>query len=521
MIDRRVDISQSGKVWIVLAGLAVLLYVLWQLSHSIVAGSLRSAILLGAVFVAFFVAARIAGDWSSGVYLFFVWLLFEDLVRKYMGNNMYIYFAKDALVAVTYASFLVARRYEERRTKPFHPAFRFALGAFVIFGFVQVFNPLSPSIFYGLLGLKLYFYYIPLMFVGYAMVRKEDDLRRFLVVTMGLAGVISLLGIIQAVAGLNFLNPRSGADIDELGHLTRVTHSGLAVARPPSVFVSAGRFTDYLSLAFIVGFGAAAYLLLRPGRGRKLVFPALGLVALATTLAAGRGAFMQMLGISLVLCACMLWGAPPDVGSAYRLFKAFRRSFVLVAVLVSLSVFFFPDVIGARLTFYRETAVPGGQYSEVGERMWDYPVAQLKAALSDPDRLIGHGIGTASLGAQYVTRLTGAPPSNLGVESGFGNLILELGLLGPILWIVWASSLLFAGFTTTLRLKGTWAFPVAISIFMFAFSLLFITMWGTNVEFEDFISNAYLWFLVGVMFRLPDLVKQAAEEQHLASINIR
>jgi len=33
-------------------------------------------------------------------------------------------------------------------------------------------------------------------------------------------------------------------------------------------------------------------------------------------------------------------------------------------------------------------------------------------------------------------------------------------------------------------------------------------MWGTNVVFEDFISNAYLWFLVGILFRLPDLVKQ-------------
>ena len=507
MIDRRVDLSQSGKVWMVLAGLAVLLYVLWQLSGSIAAGSLRSAILLGAVFIAFFVAARIAGDWRNGVYLFFVWLLLEDLIRKYMGNNMYIYFAKDAMVGVTYVAFLVARGREER-AKPFHPPFRFALGAFVILGLVQVFNPLTPSIFYGLLGLKLYFYYVPLMFVGYAMLRKEDDLRRFLVVNMGLAGAISLIGIIQAVVGLDFLNPHGGADIEELGHLTRVTHSGLEVARPPSVFVSCGRFTDYLILAFFVGFGAAGYLLLRPGRGRKLVFPALGLVALAITLSAGRGPFMQMLGFSLVLSACMLWGAPPDVGSTYRLFKAIRRSFILVAVLVSLSVFFFPDVIGARLTFYRESAVPGAQYSEVGERMWDYPVEQLKAALADPDRAIGHGIGTASLGAQYVTRITEAPPSKLGVESGFGNLVLELGLLGPILWIVWASSLLFASLKTVLRLKGTWAFPVAISILFFSFFLLIITMWGTNVVFEDFISNAYLWFLVGILFRLPDLVKQ-------------
>ena len=61
------------------------------------------------------------------------------------------------------------------------------------------------------------FHYIPLMFVGYAMLRKEGDLRRFLVVNMLLAAVISLVGILQTIVGLDFLNPHGGADIEELG----------------------------------------------------------------------------------------------------------------------------------------------------------------------------------------------------------------------------------------------------------------------------------------------------------------
>src|ERR1022692_1820809 len=102
MIDHRIDISHSGKLWMILAGFAVGLYVLWQLSNSIATGSFKAALFMGAAFVAFFVAGRIAHDWRSGVYFFFVWLLFEDLIRKYMGNNMYVYFAKDILVGVTY-----------------------------------------------------------------------------------------------------------------------------------------------------------------------------------------------------------------------------------------------------------------------------------------------------------------------------------------------------------------------------------------------------------------------------------
>jgi len=96
-------------VWVALVGLAIALYVGWQLSSSIAAGSYKAAIMLAAGFFAFFLAGRIADDWRSGVYIFFVWLLFEDLIRKYTGNNMTVYFGKDVLVLVTYSSFIVDR----------------------------------------------------------------------------------------------------------------------------------------------------------------------------------------------------------------------------------------------------------------------------------------------------------------------------------------------------------------------------------------------------------------------------
>src|ERR1041385_6771998 len=109
MMKLRADPSNIGKVWMVTAALAVLLYVLYNLGGSIAGGNTRSALMLGAGFVAFFVAGRITGNWQSGVYLFLVWLVFEDLICKYMGNSMYVYFAKDVLVGVTYLSFLSSK----------------------------------------------------------------------------------------------------------------------------------------------------------------------------------------------------------------------------------------------------------------------------------------------------------------------------------------------------------------------------------------------------------------------------
>ena len=46
-------------------------------------------------------------DWRTGFYLFIVWLLFEDFVRKYMGNSTALFFGKDFLAAVD--NFLLAQ----------------------------------------------------------------------------------------------------------------------------------------------------------------------------------------------------------------------------------------------------------------------------------------------------------------------------------------------------------------------------------------------------------------------------
>ena len=47
---------------------------------------------------------------GAKAYIFFSWILLEDLLRKYLGNNMAIYFAKDGLALLIYLSFFKANR---------------------------------------------------------------------------------------------------------------------------------------------------------------------------------------------------------------------------------------------------------------------------------------------------------------------------------------------------------------------------------------------------------------------------
>ena len=198
-------------------------------------------------FVGLAVAVRILNNWRQGLYIFFGWLFVEDFVRKYLGNNMAIYFAKDILVVLVYISFFAARR-KRRERRLFQPPFRTPLLLLVWFAVAQVFNPGSTSVFYGFLGLKLYFLYVPLIYLGYALIDSELELRRFFMFNALLLLVVGGLGIAQAIIGPTFLNPGElQEDIRGVSTLYRISPvTGLSAYRPTSVFVSSGRFQNLI-----------------------------------------------------------------------------------------------------------------------------------------------------------------------------------------------------------------------------------------------------------------------------------
>jgi hypothetical protein len=98
---------------------------------------------------------------------------------------------------------------------------------------------------------------------------------------------------------------------------------------------------------------------------------------------------------------------------------------------------------------------------------------------------------------------------NIGVESGYGNLIVELGIVGLFLWLVWTVAVALSSWRVVNRLRGTPWFPLGFMIFFYAFLLLIPLSFVSFVAYQDFILNAYLWLLLGILFRLPDFVLSA------------
>lgn len=462
-------------------------------------------------FVGGAIIVAILNNWRNGVYFFLAWLLFEDLGRKFLGNNMLIYFAKDVLVAIVYMSFFIAYRRKDKDLQALRPPFLVALLVFVWFGFMQVFNPGSTSIFFGILGMKLYFYYTPLFVIGYALIDSEVALRRFFNINLGIMLAIIALGLVQSVLGHTFLNPETPAnDIRLLSQAYREAPiSGVIVYRPTSVFVSAGRFGDLLIVAWLMVFGFSGYLLLRQRRGRLFAFLALGLTAAGCVMCASRGVFMWSIGSALVGGVAFVWGAPWRQGEARRIFRTLQRALLGVGLAMLILFLTYPEALLDRLAVYSETLDPRSPASELMHRTRDYPLANFMAAFSSPRWPYGFGIGTVSLGGQYVVRIFHVLPPTDGVESGFGNIVLELGIVGLALWFVMSGAVLYSAWKVVRKLKGSPWFPLGFMIFWYAFLLLIPFTFQGMQAYEDFVLNAYMWLLLGILFRLPNLAQAA------------
>jgi hypothetical protein len=480
---------------------------IWEMATWIIAGSDRTLIMFGLGLVVCVLVVQILNDWRSGVLLFMLWLLFEDLARKYLGNSMVVFFAKDLLIGVAYLSFYFAKR--RREVAIFKIPFLVPLGIFIALVVIQIFNSWTPNFLYGGLGLKVDFYYAPLMLLGYAMMDRPANLDRFLVINL-LAGImIAGLGIAQSVVGGNFLTPDDIApELYDLTHTLRyspVTHSASAVTS--SVFVSSGRFSFYLILLWILVMGAQGYLLLNRSPGAKYGFMGIGVVTVAVMITGTRTPFVFMIASALMMTSAFLWGAPWKWGQGHRLVKALRRAFFIGAVSLILMAEVFPVVLGDHWRFLSETLSIGGEGSELQSRSWDYPTRNLVMAFEHDRWVEGYGTGTTSLGMQYVASFLNEPMPTVSVENGYGNLLVELGILGPILWLFWVTALLWSSWKVVKELRQTVYFPLAFAIWWYALVILFLLMYLSLPAYQNYVNNAYLWLLIGVLYRLPKLAQ--------------
>ena len=173
----------------------------------------------------------------------------------------------------------------------------------------------------------------------------------------------------------------------------------------------------------------------------------------------------------------------------------------------------YPSQLASRLAFYTETLSPSGPGSELAARGWQYPISEFLKTFGLENWWWGRGLGTASLGTQYVVRFLNAPPPGPVVENGYGSLLLEMGVPGLILWIFLTVAIARACWKVVKSLRWTPMFPLAFCIFWFALIVLFPLSFVSLATYQDFIITAYLWIFIGILFRLPAILDSPTSAQ--------
>jgi O-antigen ligase len=214
-------------------------------------------------------------------------------------------------------------------------------------------------------------------------------------------------------------------------------------------------------------------------------------------------------GSALVIMAAFVWGAPWKQREASRVVRSVQRVILFGGLSIVVLAVIFPEQINSRLAIYSETLSPYSPASELSSRTRDYPLKNFLAAFDTPRWMYGYGTGTASLGVQYVASILHVPGTGVAVENGYGQLVVEMGVVGLLMWLVLGASVSIQAWKIVKQLRGSPWFPIAFVIFWFTLMVFFPMGYINLIFYQDFLVNAYLWMFIGILFRLPGVALSA------------
>lgn len=359
---------------------------------------------------------------------------------------------------------------------------------------------LSPLV--GLIGLKVWLFYIPLYFLGYHLVDSKEQLIRLARVMLAIGMIPVIYGIGQAIAlysgfaelayGLHGLAAEDATQF----YTTFSEAGGQGLSRLPSLFTFV---TQYIT--FLVGllpFSYALWMGADPRRGPRVWYLiSLGLIVLAGPLSGARAAYVLFpayFGLALCLdgrwtnwwkptlaITCMI---PAGLGALVWLLGSMPNTFLDFVV----------DITGGYLSIGREESVIH-QFTDALSVTW-----------------IGMGTGIATGPARYASAvLEGIPATEAnisGVEAFYAKTIVELGVPGLIVVVLLLGWLLIAGYLRLREVKDEPLRVIGVALLSFLGLVVLYLFKGSFLDIDPL--NVYFWLFAGVLMKLPQLQANSA-----------
>lgn len=360
--------------------------------------------------------------WRAAVKVALVTALLEGAIRKWafpQGQEL-VYFLKDVFLFGAYLKFFLSPDLDVRAYRLRIPGFVIVLLCVVVG--LGALNPNIDSVFLSAFGLKVYFYYLPLVFMMPYLFRTEQEMTRQLTWFALIALPICLLGLVQWQAGptsiLNVYAQREGSEMGASGF-------GYGMDARARITGTFSYITGHTT--FVVFFITLCLVLLtvRETRWKWLfagvVLPLLGVNALM----GGSRASIFVAGFVIVGMALPAFAGRIGAGTYFKtiLMGAMAAGALMISYLFYDA--YFHMSVRARTagdTFY--------------ERAIEHPYKAMAYAIEKAG-FFGYGLGLthpATGALKNFLQIEGPKEEAVGVESESGQVWIEVGLFGFTAW---------------------------------------------------------------------------------------
>lgn len=448
----------------------------------------------------------------QAIWSFFIYMPFAGTITYWIGGgNPLFQLAKDAFYI---PALLALVQQLLRRKKPLIVAKQLEVPIYILLTlsiltviFVnlnQQFSskPQGQPLLMGILGLKVFIGYIPLMTCGYYLVRNLKDLLFLTRLNVVMVIVCCSLGFVQYLMlqlgicqGTDHL---SGADLFRATLEYKCLIGGSLVFSPsqnmirlPGTFVAPWQWAWFLISAIFFTFASAfsdSSL-----RWQGISFIGMALVFINSVISGQRIALALVPLFTIILL--VLTGQVTNL-------KRFIPIATGLGILAIVAMVAFPSVVQERIDSFvdRWNASPPTAFIQ----------HQFEFTSKEQRGFMGNGLGRATNSARAFGKTT-------LVETYYPKILFELGVMGVIAFLFLVSVLVFITFKKYRSLKEKHLRGYGAAFWVFVLLISYNTYYYP-LDVDP--VAVYYWFIAGVVLRLPEIERQEEEKLRQAKLKV-
>lgn len=420
-------------------------------------------------------------NWRWSIYALLAYLPFAGIPILAMYPSKFPLLFKDFFFVIPAYVGFVAMYVIQRKPIRFSGAPVWLIGGFSALVLIQLLNPNLNNWLAGLVGVKIWLFYIPLGFLAYHLINTKEELIRLTKILLLISLIPFLFGVVQAI--LVYMGYDYVAYWLYGNHTARVTQNffqlelsgGGFLRRLPSTFQFGAQYYGYV--ISMLPLAAAMWMIQRDKSGFRLTSFLVILVSLAGFLSGLRRSFL------FIPVFWLVFGRFEGLSKVTRLM-------IITAIAILLAV----SILGVDL---------GSLYKHIGTLIVRYAGTTVSGDFIEAIKTAPLGLGTGmdTNPARHAVK----DPSTFRwlSENYYAKVVYELGIGGLLILVVLFLTICIRGYFTYRVLQD----PI-LKVFSAAFLAYFIVIMidSTKAQPLDIDPvNVYFWLFAGLLAKLTSL----------------